>query len=48
LGLICLKLFRKKILSSVKCEEYIKDYLKKHQEERERINRIKDEAFYKR
>lgn len=37
--------FKNKITKSKKCENYIKNYLKKHKIERERINRIKDEAF---
>ena len=42
-----LMLNRNKILHSERCEEYVKNYLRKHQQEQERRNRIKDEALYR-
>jgi ABC-type multidrug transport system fused ATPase/permease subunit len=36
---------KNRIIRSEKCEEYVKNHLRKHQDERDRINRIKDEAF---
>jgi len=36
---------KNRIIRSEKCEEYVSNYLRKHKEERDRRDRIKDEAL---